>query len=71
MTAIHLCANCLSVGAKPYPVGHEKGSQRDPYHTTHDLCEPCSTALEEGWFGVLKERHRAERVVERGEGAAP
>jgi hypothetical protein len=67
---VRLCANCLCTGdastVKPVPVGPEKGSQRDPYRDSLDLCEPCSTALLSGNLGVFAGRYSHERTVSRG-----
>lgn len=64
-----LCDNCKGIGEKTgswpeaitaYPVGHEKGTQRDPYHETVDLCIACRQALSSGNFHELQSRYRTE-----------
>jgi len=64
-----LCDNCKQIGEKTgtwdkpiqaYPVGFEKGTQRDPYHETVDLCMPCREALSSANFHVLQSRYRSE-----------
>ena len=60
-----LCSNCLADGGKGYPIGNDKGSQRDPYREFVVLCEPCREALEAGNFAVLHERYAAERLISR------
>lgn len=62
---MHLCLNCLEPGAKPYPVGHEKGHQRDPYHSTIDLCDQCKVPLENGDITRFHERYVSSREIER------
>lgn len=66
MSEHRLCDNCLDDGAKGFPVGHDKGTQRDPYRDHVTLCEPCRDALVAGAFGALHARFRAERTVTRG-----
>ena len=63
MTRLSLCLNCLDVGASPFPVGPEKGSQRDPYHDTVDLCTFCKSALSAGDFEALARRHTTTRTI--------
>jgi hypothetical protein len=62
---MRLCLNCLDLGAKAVNVGPEKGSQRDPYTETVDLCEQCERCLLTGNFAELSSRYRAERNVTR------
>lgn len=68
-----LCLNCLEVGAKGVPVGHDKGSQRDPYRESVYLCDPCARALLSGDFVTLAYRNREQRTVkaQRGDGEVP
>lgn len=43
-----LCDNCLDVvpeSTRPFPLGHARGSQRDPYDVSVTLCEPCADCL--------------------------
>lgn len=54
-----LCLNCLGQDeVTPFPVGPEKGSQRDPYRETVDLCLVCSDTLIAGDFGTLASRNQ-------------
>jgi hypothetical protein len=62
---MRLCINCLDLGAKAVNVGPEKGSQRDPYNETVDLCEQCERCLLTGDFGGLSFRYNSERLVQR------
>ena len=63
MRRLHLCANCLDIDAVPYPIGYEKGDQRDPVRTVIELCVTCVGYLEDGDFVALREYGRDERVV--------
>lgn len=62
-----LCENCLERTDKPQrvPVGHDLGSQRDPYRIERTLCEACAGALVQGEWDVLHDRYSAERRVQR------
>lgn len=60
---ITLCLNCLETGSSPVAVGPEKGTQREPYHDTIDLCEFCKSALLNADFAVLFSRHRTKRTI--------
>lgn len=62
---MRLCLNCLLLGAEAVNVGPEKGSQRDPYNETVDLCPQCKRYLLAGDFGGLSSRYAAERTVTR------
>lgn len=62
---MRLCLNCLDLGAKAVNVGPEKGSQRDPYNETVDLCGRCERYLLSGNFAGLSSRYAAERNVTR------
>lgn len=65
MNEMHLCLNCLEVGGEPFPVGPDKGLQREPVRDTIDLCEPCASALSEGDITRFALRHASARTVER------
>ena len=61
-----LCENCLeNTDARPYPVGNERGPQRDPFRIHRVLCEPCREAVENGQWDVVHARYSAERQVTR------
>lgn len=60
---LHLCMNCLEPGAMAYPIGHDQGTQRDPYRTQVDLCTACRAMLEAGHFHLLGKRCVVSRVV--------
>lgn len=60
-----LCANCLTRGAAPVPVGRTFGTQRDLEQVEHLLCRDCCEALLVGRFDNLGERHTDRRTVER------
>lgn len=60
---ISICINCLAIGAAAYPVGPEKGTQRDPYHDTIDLCANCMAALGKGNMAEFHERFNANAEV--------
>lgn len=70
-----LCENCLDpieTRGGQFPIGYERGSQRDPYTSTLDLCPPCKVTLG-GDHGVetpidlaaFHERYVASREVTR------
>jgi hypothetical protein len=63
---MNLCLNCLEAGGKGFPIGHEKGDQRDPYRETISLCADCSGALSSGNLWLFNQRFRAERVINNG-----
>lgn len=45
---VRLCENCLDEVPRteqPFPIGYDRGPQRDPYRVTIDLCAPCRSAL--------------------------
>lgn len=66
MARITLCSNCLTVGhTGDVPVGHEKGSQRDPYHDTVSLCEECATLLLTSDFTGLAKRNRTSVTINK------
>lgn len=64
---LDLCLNCLEPGAQPIPIGHDKGSQRDPYRETLPLCSACEGALLEGRMETFHSRFAISRTVVRGE----
>lgn len=63
--ALSLCLNCLERGASSIEVGPEKGSQRDPFRETLNLCDTCSSALLAGDFATLADRQADERMIKR------
>lgn len=62
---IAVCINCLTVksGMLVFPVGREKGDQRDSWQTTIDLCEECADALETGNMPAFHERYNPHPSV--------
>jgi hypothetical protein len=64
---MHLCLNCLAVGARPFAVGPDKGGQRDAYRDTIDLCGECSGALATADLSTFTIRHAENRTVRRAE----
>lgn len=67
--SLNLCLCCLEPGAEGFPIGHEQGSQRDPWRQSVQLCETCKTALLAGDFHTLAERQSDERKITRTEAA--
>jgi hypothetical protein len=62
-----LCENCLGTIEEPtngVPVGHDQGSQRDPYRVHRRLCGECGPALLDGRWDVLHARYCAQRTVQ-------
>lgn len=61
-----LCINCMEyTECREVPVGHEKGSQRDPYRDTIVLCEPCGGALETPDLATFHSRYVPARELTR------
>lgn len=43
---MRLCDNCLEPAeGRPFPIGHTRGTQRDPEQARLDLCGECQTTL--------------------------
>lgn len=61
-----LCINCMEyTECRKVPVGQEKGTQRDPYHDTLTLCEPCGDALETPDLAMFHDRYVTAREISR------
>lgn len=65
---LHLCVNCLSLGAIAYPIGFDRGSQQDPYRLSIELCTICIGCLEDGDLVAFRKCSRDERVVKVRDG---
>lgn len=74
-----LCDNCLGdvePEARPFPIGWDRGSQRDPFQLSLDLCLGCQATLggrpnEEGLvldLAAFHSRWAAGREVSRPPG---
>lgn len=47
-----LCDNCLDdEDVRPFPLGHDRGTQRDPWRAEVELCKPCRALLGETTTG--------------------
>lgn len=60
-----LCLNCMRPGAVMFPVGREKGNQRDPYREEIPLCGGCRDALESGDIGLFLSCYVERRTLDR------
>lgn len=64
---MRLCNNCLdsSDSVRAVPVGPDKGSQRDPYRETLDLCPLCRDALISGDLSSFHDFYCSERTIKQ------
>ena len=63
--SLTLCLNCLQPGASAIQVGPDKGTQRDPYRDSVDLCDTCQAALLNADFATLADRQADVRTIKR------
>lgn len=74
---MRLCDNCKTsdddgeTTVRPVDVGPEKGSQRDPYRSTIDLCDDCVALLCEGKVDDFAARNKRLSTAAGGIGLYP